>query len=277
MHLSLIENYSRRMESVFAYQSSEVDWCEDNFQYSDQIAEYYNTVSNAGFFICAPLMMYLQHPYAQQRTLAVHFFWLMLIIVGIFSVYFHMTLSYLGQMLDEIAILWIISMAYAIWFPRSYFPSFIKNRHNFIAMVFVTSSISTLLTFVKPTMNAYALNCTTIHVLYMIFLELKKCTNQRIRRLTVITVFWWVLSITCWISDRVLCEFWRGISFPYLHSFWHVLITITVIHSTAVITYFDAMYEIPECLPEVQYWPSNSWLVGLPYLTVQSSRKLKDC
>lgn len=32
------------MPSIFAYQSSEVDWCESNFQHSEQVAEFYNTV-----------------------------------------------------------------------------------------------------------------------------------------------------------------------------------------------------------------------------------------
>ena len=32
------------MPSIFAYQSSEVDWCEPNFQYSQLVAEFYNTV-----------------------------------------------------------------------------------------------------------------------------------------------------------------------------------------------------------------------------------------
>jgi alkaline ceramidase len=32
------------MPSILAYQSSEVDWCESNFQYSELVAEFYNTV-----------------------------------------------------------------------------------------------------------------------------------------------------------------------------------------------------------------------------------------
>lgn len=47
---------------------------------------------------------------------------------GIFSIYFHMTLSYVGQMLDELSILWTMASCYAFWFPLRYFPWFIKNR-----------------------------------------------------------------------------------------------------------------------------------------------------
>lgn len=36
------------MPSIFAYQSSEVDWCESNFQHSELVAELYNTVRAGG-------------------------------------------------------------------------------------------------------------------------------------------------------------------------------------------------------------------------------------
>lgn len=43
--------------------------------------------------------------------------------------YFHMTLSFLGQLLDEIAILWLLASGYSIWMPRCYFPTFLgENR-----------------------------------------------------------------------------------------------------------------------------------------------------
>ncbi|XP_051893797.1 alkaline ceramidase 1 isoform X2 [Pristis pectinata] len=213
------------MANVFAYQSSQVDWCEDNFQFSEKVAEFYNMISNVSFFISAPIMMYLLHPYAQKRNKAVYLIWIMVMLVGCFSAYYHMTLSYFGQLLDELSILWVLAIAYMLWFPKRHL-KFIKSR----------------------------------------------CTDQRIIHLAFATVAWWFIAISCWLSDRLLCAFWRQINFYYLHSFWHVLINMAVVHGATLFAYFDAFYEIPETNPEVKYWPENWRYLSVPYLAI----KMKD-
>ncbi|XP_059846789.1 alkaline ceramidase 1 [Hypanus sabinus] len=257
------------MASVFAYQSSQVDWCEDNFQFSEKVAEFYNTVSNVSFFISAPIMMYLLHPYAQKRNRAVYLIWVMVMLVGCFSAYYHMTLSLFGQLLDELSILWVLAIAYMLWFPKRHL-KLIKSRKSFSLIVFLVALLSTVLSFYRPTVNAYALNTVALHVIYVITLELRSCTDQRIIHLAFATVAWWLVAISCWLSDRLLCAFWRQIHFYYLHSFWHVLINMAVIRGATLFAYFDAFYEIPETKPEVKYWPKNWRFLGLPYLAIKT-------
>ncbi|KAM9386225.1 alkaline ceramidase 1 [Pholidichthys leucotaenia] len=262
---------SERVARVFSYESSDIDWCEDNYKHSEHVVESFNTVSSFIFFIISPIMLYLLHPYAKERSLAIHLVWIMMIFVGLFSAYFHMTLSFVGQMLDELSILWVLAVGYAIWFPRKLFPSFIKNRSTFARLVLVVTVITSVSSFVKPTANAYALNCFGLHLLYTLIAEMRCCTDQKALRLAKLSVGLWVLAISCWIIDRVGCSFWQQINFCYLHGIWHILIVIAVAYGSTLIAYLDANYEIPYSLPGLQYWPCDKWAVGLPHIVLNKS------
>lgn len=50
--------------------------------------------------------------------------------------YFHMTLSYVGQLLDELSILWTLAVAYSFWYPRAHFPKCIKSRYGSVGNEF---------------------------------------------------------------------------------------------------------------------------------------------
>ncbi|KAJ8356978.1 hypothetical protein SKAU_G00197720 [Synaphobranchus kaupii] len=263
------------MAGMFSYESSEVDWCEDNYRHSETVAEYFNTMSNIIFFVVSPIMLYLLHPYAKERSLAVHLVWIMMIFVGLFSMYFHMTLSLMGQLLDELSILWVIAVGYSVWFPRRHFPFFIKSRSTFSWMVLAITVITTVSSFVKPVANAYALNFFAVHVVYSVAVEMRSCTNPRVLRLARQAIGVWVLAISCWISDRFGCSFWKTINFCYLHAIWHILIVIATAYGSSLLSYLDALYEIPNSQPVLQYWPCDSWDLGLPYVILKGPNKTK--
>ncbi|XP_037021056.1 alkaline ceramidase 1 [Artibeus jamaicensis] len=262
------------MPSIFAYQSSEVDWCETNFQHSELVAEFYNTFSNVTFLIFGPLMMFLMHPYAQKRSRYTYGICVLFMVIGLFSMYFHMTLSFLGQLLDEISILWLLASGYSIWMPRCYFPTFLReNRTQFVCLVFITTMVSTFLSFLRPTVNAYALNSIALHILYIVFQEYKKTNNKELRHVIEVSVVLWAFALASWISDRFLCSFWQKINFFYLHSIWHVLISITFPYGMVTMALVDARYEMPDQTLKVRYWPRDTWPVGLPYVEITGDRK----
>ncbi|XP_014071982.1 alkaline ceramidase 1 [Salmo salar] len=264
---------SEKMTGLFAYESSDLDWCEDNYRHSEHIVEYFNTMSSLFFFVISPIMLYLLHPYARERNLAVHLVWIMMIFVGLFSAYFHMTLSFMGQMLDELSILWVLGLCYGLWFPRRLFPSFIKDRTTFSRLVMMITVVTTLCSFVKPTANAYLLNCFALHIIYSLGLEMRTCTDPKVLRLCWSAVGLWVLAISCWISDRFGCSFWQRLNFCYLHGIWHILIVMAVAYASTLIAYLDANYEIPYSLPSLHYWPNDNWVLGLPYIVLKGTTK----
>lgn len=58
-----------------------------------------------------------------------------------------------------------------------FFFSFVFYRSTFAALVMVVTVISTASSFVKPTANAYALNCFSIHLFYILAIEMKWYEN----------------------------------------------------------------------------------------------------
>lgn len=102
--------------------SSPVDWCESNYSISPMIAEFVNTVSifthpfglfifwscslllftcsqvsNILFFLFPPVLIHLFQEYSKFVNPAINLLWIMLMVVGLSSAYFHATLSLVGK------------------------------------------------------------------------------------------------------------------------------------------------------------------------------------
>uniref|UniRef100_A0A8D0E3A0 Alkaline ceramidase n=1 Tax=Salvator merianae TaxID=96440 RepID=A0A8D0E3A0_SALMN len=181
--------------------------------------------------------------------------------------------SYAGQLLDELSILWTLSLCYAFWFPEHYFPPFTKNRKQFIWMVLFVSICSTLMSFVKPALNAYALNSVALHFFYIVIKEFRKLKNTRVLRLGGVMTMWWALAISCWLVDKFFCSFCQRVNFCYLHSLWHCFMAIALMHCTPFVIYFDVYFTDPSMDPYVAYWPSEKSPLSLPYIKLQNAQK----
>uniref|UniRef100_A0A8C7PTP4 Alkaline ceramidase n=1 Tax=Oncorhynchus mykiss TaxID=8022 RepID=A0A8C7PTP4_ONCMY len=208
-------------DDVFSYESSDLDWCEANYRHSEVHCE-------LGINVC-------------------------LLPKGLFSACFHMTLSFMGQMLDEQSILWVLGLCWG-----SAMPSGIPMLHQ--RQVGHHNTWPTLCSFVNPTDNAYVLNCNTSHY----------CT---VLRLCWSGVGLWGMAIIYWISDCFGCILWQKLNFCYLHGIWHILIAIAVAYPSTLIAYLDANYEVPYSLPGLQYWPSDNCVLGLPYIVLKGTTK----
>ena len=50
-----------------------------------------------------------------------------MIVVGLGSAYFHGTLSFAGQLIDELAIAWVLLASFAIWTPKHMLPELFRR------------------------------------------------------------------------------------------------------------------------------------------------------
>ena len=78
----------------------------------------YSTHYNVHPLAYPPACSYLFGPYSRLVGPGINVMWLLLMVIGLGSVYFHATLSFAGQMIDELAIAWVLLAGFAIWTPR---------------------------------------------------------------------------------------------------------------------------------------------------------------
>nr|CAB3219681.1 alkaline ceramidase 2 [Phallusia mammillata] len=266
---------SESLWSDFMPLSSQVDWCENNYVILPIVAEFWNTVSNSIFFIIPPILMYLFQQYARQIGKSVYVVWTLLIIVGAGSMYFHSTLSLVGQLIDEIAILWVCLAALATWLPSKYLPEFYKyDRRRFHASVALAAFFATLMALVKPEMNHGLLFLFGIPAIGLLVVELRKCTCPHVIHVGIMSSIWWFVAVCCWVADRFLCHL---LHFPYLHSAWHILVCLASYMACVCYAYFYASYEVPEQFPRLRFWPHDrhTWF-GIPYVSLMVA-SVKSC
>lgn len=73
--------------------------------------------------------------------------------------------------------------------------------------------------------------------------------------------------------DRMFCDAWLSIDFPYLHGVWHVLSFIASYTMLVLFAYFNATAEKPEQKPQLRYWPVNEFELGIPYVSIKDPCK----
>lgn len=274
MHNHSEQSLLTKMWATLEPGSSPIDWCEGNYKFSPLIAEFVNTFSNIIYVVLPPLLMHLFRGYGKFVNPGIHLIWVILIVIGLSSAYFHATLSLIGQLLDEVAILWGFFIAFSMFLPRRLFPSFIGNdRHKLFVAAICLCVIATVLAVVQPVINAFALMCLGVPSVILLFHEMNRVRDMRVYRLGVRCAAMWVVAVFCWINDRLLCEAWSSINFPYLHGLWHVFIFLASYTACVLFAYFSVKEEKPDKNATLKYWPKNDFELCIPYVSIKSHDK----
>ena len=183
--------------------------------------------------------------------------------VGVSSAYFHATLSLLGQMLDELAILWLLCASYSFLTPNRYRPSFYRDGWAHI-ISFIVAVTLTAAWFVAPQINAYALFIVAVPIIIMQVKEIVVYKNPITLTMTRLSLVLTVVGFAAWISDKLFCNFWLSIGIPGLHNIWHLLIAIASYLDITLFGYLRSAADFPSSKPSIKYWPGKT--IGLPYV-----------
>ena len=94
--------------------TSNIDWCESNYEVTYYIAEFWNTLTTVAM-ILPPIIGALSSFTKMHVELRYLMPFFMLIVVGLGSGLFHMTLLYEMQLMDELPMIWgTATLLYAI-------------------------------------------------------------------------------------------------------------------------------------------------------------------
>jgi alkaline ceramidase len=189
---------------MFELDFNPIDWCEPNYVYSQYIAEFWNTISNIIFLI----MGFYGIKYCRNNKLPSIYLYIFLtyILIGVFSAYFHATLTIYGQLLDEIGIYVTIILGLCSYL----------NINILCIIPFI------LLLFIYPKYNPYMLFVLGFFSAYMVLTSFSKMNNLQ-KRFGVIIVATFLISVFFWVFDRI-CWYNGHI---HTHFIFHVTIGLT--------------------------------------------------
>ena len=267
------------LRNSFRYGSSHIDWCEQNYLIVDFIAEFYNTVSNIPFLILPPVVIYLYAPYSLYVDAGVNWVWVLLMVVGAGSGYFHATLTLSGQLFDEWAILWVMMAALSLWTPTEWTRNTIfQNRLHFKVFMLAVAVLFTYLACLYPAINAFllfAFGVPTFGIVKNGYEFDKNASAGRVKQMTIASVAWISVAVFFWINDRLFCKLWteffvlHGYSYPQLHALWHVCVLCGAYTGTVLGSYFKARNQFAHLNPKIAFWPFDTVDIGIPYVKVE--------
>nr|XP_009858189.1 alkaline ceramidase-like isoform X2 [Ciona intestinalis] len=259
---------------IFEYHSSPVNWCEPDYAVSQHTAEFWNSVTNIPMLIVAPIMMHLYRDFAcvVPHCKRVNIVWGLVVVIGIGSIYFHSTLSLFGQFMDEVAILWMTYAIMAMWTHPSllHLPKYFENhRAHYQYLLCSMAVISTFLGFLKPELNHFFLFAYWIPLVKLLReLFQIKFKDRRVHQIGKNGSVVLLVAFLCWLSDRMICNFWLAIRFPYMHAIWHILMLTSGYYLSVFVSFGYAWRTLLGITPSLKFWRAFPFTdaIGLYYV-----------
>jgi dihydroceramidase len=202
--------------------TSSIEFCEDNYGSSYYIAEVFNTFSSL-FLSLSGFIAYKYHIYTfGKASLSFRILYFNILLLGIGSMLFHMTLTRSTQLLDEIPMLYSIVSYLFIITSRN------QRGSNANRVVFHLGLV-VILTFFEvslpnhPEFLQLSFLSILLYVLYCAF-NLVSSGNSNLKANAERGLGISLLAAIIWISEPVLCQ---SLGWLQLHAWWHFFASLS--------------------------------------------------
>ncbi|KAF9351765.1 Alkaline ceramidase 3 [Mortierella sp. AD094] len=248
-------------------QPTSSDWCENNYDISYYVAEFFNSLSSFSMIIVGLVGMYLHSTFEKRFLLTFG----SIAVIGLGSIAFHGTLLFPLQMLDEVPMVYsILSLAYCCIENRSYrrygtwFPVGIAlyGIITTLVMLFAGHDNHLLEFVVFQSSFAFVVLVVLSHMI-KIYGETQE---GPVKQMFVTTFFVALTSYLFWNIDFRMCNVMQSLPLnPQLHAVWHVGASVTSYLVTLLVCYNRA--------ENLGRKPSIKWQWRmLPYVVIQHSK-----
>ncbi|KAJ1766629.1 alkaline ceramidase ydc1 [Coemansia sp. RSA 1813] len=278
----ILEDNIRDPHSYFwGERTSTLDWCEENYAVSNYIAEFWNVMTNVTMTAIALLGVYNSIKYNQgKRVTAIY---LAMLLVGTGSVCFHATLKYSTQLLDELPMLYVCTIAF-----YSLLEIEKKIRHGWKLPV----TLAVFQTFITLTYMFWLQSPVFHQVVFAVsafgagLFAYKRLNDPRVNsdaRRLLVRLF--MLGHICmlsgffvWNLDNIFCDQLRSyrsyVGMPLdvvlqLHGWWHILTGYGCGYMLLLVHYVKLAYIGHSHLFTVKYF-----LGIFPHITLREPKKL---
>lgn len=218
-----------QIRSGYWSQSATIDWCESNYVLSHYIAEFWNTISNLAFII-PQLVQYIALSKYKCVEPAFRTAYLGLVLVGIGSLCFHLTLSRTMQMFDETSMILVALQGfYLLCIIR--FPKINKKFLAFSLIFYGLAFLGLYIFLVEWPIFHHTAFGLVVYGGVIISFHLKRVHGQNYEFWTVVAIQH--LGFAFWLFDKHYCDMliqFREHHVPGLlrplfqfHALWHLL------------------------------------------------------
>eukprot|EP00030_Apusomonadida_sp_AF-17_P004035 a4440_101.p1 GENE.a4440_101~~a4440_101.p1 ORF type:complete len:263 (-),score=72.35 a4440_101:346-1107(-) len=242
-----------------------INWCEDDYAVTGNIAEFWNSLSSLAFCLFGALGLIQTAKHGGEKRFVFQF--LGVILIGIGSTAFHATLLLYAQQADETPMVWSILTWTLLLFGDdvSRWSPALGNAFPFVLCLY-GAAFSVFHWFV-PTTTFFQVHFTFFVALNIVRLtaHYRACHDARARRIVHLYIGSVLVGAAFWMVDFHFCATIRQWVFnPQGHAIWHLILGGS--------TYFGPLFMLHVRAAELGLDPTVHTWMGIPYLSLRRKR-----